>query len=59
MVAALLSSQKLTLSEWEPHIPGQTLQAQSYERRWQRFFSTLNVSEIGKELQILIDRFEA
>jgi hypothetical protein len=48
MVAALLSSQKLTLSEWEPHIPGQALQAQSYERRWQRFFSNpkINVEQL-------------
>jgi Transposase DDE domain len=44
MVAALLGSQKLTLSEWEPYIDGKALQAQSYERRWQRFFSNPKVN---------------
>jgi Transposase DDE domain len=44
MVGALLSCQKLTLSEWEPHVPGKALQAKSYERRWQRFFSNDKVN---------------
>jgi hypothetical protein len=48
MVSALLSSQKLTLSEWEPHIPSQALQSQSYERLWQRFFSNpkINIEQL-------------
>jgi hypothetical protein len=48
MVSALLSSQKLTLSEWEPHVSSDALQSQSYERRWQRFFSNpkINVEQL-------------
>jgi hypothetical protein len=44
MVSALISSQKLTLSEWEPHISGQAFQSQSYERLWQRFFSNPKIN---------------
>lgn len=48
MVAALLSSQKLTLSEWEQHVSSKALQAQSYERRWHRFFFNpkINVEQL-------------
>jgi hypothetical protein len=48
MLAALLSSQTLTLSEWEPHVPGKAVHAKSYERRWQRFLSNrkINVEQL-------------
>jgi hypothetical protein len=37
MVSALLSSEKLSLSVWEPYVPSRATKAQSYERRWHRF----------------------
>ena len=37
MCTALLLSQSLTLSKWEPYVQSDAKQAQSYERRWQRF----------------------
>jgi hypothetical protein len=48
MTSALLSSQKLTLSEWEPYVSSKALQSQSYERRWQRFFLNprINVEQL-------------
>jgi hypothetical protein len=48
MLAALISSQTLTLSEWEPHVPGKAVHAKSYERRWQRFLSNhkINVEQL-------------
>jgi len=44
MIAALLSSQTLTLSEWEPHVFGKAVHAKSYERRWQRFLSNCKIN---------------
>jgi hypothetical protein len=48
MMAALLSSQTLTLSAWEPHVPGKAVHAKSYERRWHRFLSNrkINVEQL-------------
>ena len=48
MLAALLSSQTLTLSEWEPHVSSKAVHAKSYERRWQRFLSNrkINVEQL-------------
>ncbi|WP_297082963.1 transposase [Thermoleptolyngbya sp. C42_A2020_037] len=37
MVTALVYSSKLSLPEWEVHVPSRARQAQSTERRWQRF----------------------
>jgi hypothetical protein len=37
MVYGLLCSQKLNLSAWEPYVRSRATQAQSYERRWQRW----------------------
>ena len=48
MLVALLSSQTLTLSEWEPHVFGKAIHAKSYERRWQRFLANcmINVEQL-------------
>ena len=37
MVYGLLCSESLTLSKWESYVVSGATQAQSYERRWQRF----------------------
>lgn len=37
MCTALIMSESLTLSQWEPYVESKAKQAQSYERRWQRF----------------------
>ena len=37
MVSALIASGRLSLSAWEPYVSSKATQAQSYERRWQRF----------------------
>jgi Transposase DDE domain len=37
MCTALILSESLTLSKWEPYVQSEAKQAQSYERRWQRF----------------------
>jgi hypothetical protein len=37
MVSALIASEQLNLSAWEPYIQSRATQAQSVERRWQRF----------------------
>lgn len=43
MVSALISSEKLSLSAWEAYVPGRATQAQSYERRWQRFCANARI----------------
>lgn len=37
MINALICSSKINLSEWESYVPSRATQAQSTERRWQRF----------------------
>ena len=37
MINALICSGKVNLSEWESYVPTRATQAQSTERRWQRF----------------------
>lgn len=37
MVSALLHTQQLSLSAWEPYVRSRAQKAQSYERRWQRW----------------------
>jgi hypothetical protein len=37
MINALICSGKINLSEWEAYVPSRAQQAQSTERRWQRF----------------------
>ena len=37
MINALICSNKINLSEWESYVPSRGTQAQSTERRWQRF----------------------
>ena len=56
MLAALLSSQTLTLSEWEPHVSSKAVHAKSYERRWQRFLSNRKINgstELAMQVQLL------
>ena len=43
MIQALLMSGKINLSEWEPYIQGCATQAQSTERRCQRFLSNTKI----------------
>jgi hypothetical protein len=38
MVYGLLCSQKLSPPAWEPYVLSRATQAQSYERRWHRYF---------------------
>ncbi|NEP20395.1 MAG: transposase [Leptolyngbya sp. SIO4C1] len=38
MVTALVCSGQLSLPAWEPYVSSRASQAQSYERRWHRFF---------------------
>ncbi len=44
MVSALVCSGTLSLSTWEPYVPGRATKAQSFERRWQRFLLNVRVS---------------
>ena len=37
MINALICSSKINLSEWESYVVSRATQAQSFERRWQRF----------------------
>jgi hypothetical protein len=43
MVTALVCSHQLTLSAWEAYVPSRATQAQSLERRWQRFLKNPKV----------------
>lgn len=43
MVTALVCSSRLSLPEWEAYVPSRAHQAQSTERRWQRFMSNHRV----------------
>lgn len=43
MVSALICSGQLSLPEWEPYVPSPAKKAQSYERRWHRFFENQSV----------------
>ncbi len=43
MVTALVCSSRLSLPEWEAYVPSRARQAQSTERRWQRFMSNRRV----------------
>jgi hypothetical protein len=44
MVSALIGSGKLTLSAWEPYVTSQATQAQSFERRWRRYYRLQNLT---------------
>lgn len=43
MVTALVCSGQLSLPEWESYVPSRARQAQSTERRWQRFMGNRRV----------------
>jgi hypothetical protein len=44
MVYGLLCSASLNLSKWESYVVSAATQAQSYERRWQRFMQNPRIS---------------
>lgn len=44
MVQALIYSQKLSLSAWEPYVKSRATQAQSIGRRWHRFLFNARIS---------------
>jgi hypothetical protein len=44
MCTALILSESLTLSKWEPYVQSKAKQSQSYERRWQRFLENQAIS---------------
>jgi hypothetical protein len=43
IVTALLGCQRLNPSEWEPYVTSRAEKAQSYQRRWSRFFHNSRV----------------
>lgn len=43
MVSALVCSQKLSLTAWEPYVQSRAQKAQSYQRRWSRFLSNSRI----------------
>lgn len=43
MVAGVLLSQSLHLTEWEPYVISRATKAQSYQKRWGRFLSNQKV----------------
>ena len=43
MVTAVICSGRLTLAEWEAYVPSRARQAQSTERRWQRFMGNRRI----------------
>lgn len=50
MINALILSSKINLSEWESYVISRANQAQSVERRWQRFVhnSRIKVGQLAK-----------
>jgi fructosamine-3-kinase len=44
IVTALLSSQSLNQARWEPYVQSRAKQANSYQRRWSRFFQNGRVA---------------
>jgi Transposase DDE domain len=54
MCTALILSESLTLSKWEPYVQSKAKQAQSYERRWQRFLDNTAISVEKRYLPLVL-----
>lgn len=54
MVSALICSGQLSLPAWEPYVPSRAIQAQSFERRWHRFFINRLIDVKGLYLPLVL-----
>ncbi len=54
MINALICSSKINLSEWESYVTSRATQAQSFERRWQRFVQNNRVKVKSLYLPMLV-----
>ena len=54
MVSALICSGQLSLPAWEPYVPSRATQAQSFERRWHRFFINRFIDVNGLYLPLVL-----
>lgn len=54
MVSALICSGQLWLPAWEPYVPSRATQAQSFERRWHRFFINRVIDVHGLYLPLVL-----
>jgi Transposase DDE domain len=54
MVSALLCSGELNLAAWEPYVMSRATQAQSSERRWQRFMVNSRIRVMGIYLPLVL-----
>jgi Transposase DDE domain len=54
MVCGLIGSGQLSLSTWEPYVLSRATQAQSFERRWQRFLLNSNISVTSLYLPLVL-----
>ena len=61
MINALILSSKISLSEWESYVISRANQAQSIERRWQRFVhnSRIKVKSLYLPLVMAAQRVRA
>ena len=61
MVMAVLLSQSLHLTEWEPYVMSRATQAQSYQKRWSRFLKNpkIEVEKIYIPLVMAAQRVRA
>jgi Transposase DDE domain len=54
MVCGLIGSGQLSLSAWEPYVMSRATQAQSFERRWQRFLLNSKISVTSLYLPLVL-----
>ena len=54
MVSALICSGQLNPAAWEPYVPSRATQAQSFERRWSRFFMNRVIDIKGLYLPLVL-----
>jgi hypothetical protein len=54
MVSALICSGQLSLPAWEPYVPSRAQKAQSFERRWRRFFDNQRIDVTALYLPLVL-----
>jgi hypothetical protein len=54
MVSGLICSGQLSLPAWEPYVSGRAQKAQSFERRWRRFFDNERIDVTALYLPLVL-----
>jgi len=54
MVSGLICSGQLSLPAWEPCVAGRAQKAQSFERRWRRFFDNERIDVSALYLPLVL-----